>query len=272
MNMILEELRKKYQDKLNRFCLMDDVFMNKVFEDKSCAKILIQTIIEKVVDIIEEKTQYAVNNLQGRSARLDIWAIDDNGKIYNIEVQNDNEDASPKRARYNSSLIDANVLHKGENWNILPETFVVFITRNDIFNLGRPIYHINRCIEEDSYNLFNDDSHIIYVNSSIQDDTNLGRLMHDFYCSKPDDMFNKVLANRSRHFKESEEGVSNMCSILREVEQETNIRAVKNIMAKSKYSLDEALELMGVPENERESIRLVIDKKGSNCLDSTTEF
>ena len=115
MHKKVENLAELYRDKIDRFCLMDDTFMSKVFEDKECAELLVKIILEKKVNITDVKTQYEVNNLQGRSARLDIWAVDDNGKLYNIEVQNDDEDATPKRARYNSSLIDANVLKKGTN-------------------------------------------------------------------------------------------------------------------------------------------------------------
>lgn len=173
----VENYAGKYKDKIDRFCLMDDTFMSKVFEDKECAELLIKIILDKKVYVTEIKTQYAVNNLQGRSARLDIWAVDDNGKLYNIEVQNDDENATPKRARYNSSLIDANVLNKNTDWDKLPETYVIFITRNDVIGNNKPIYHIERCIKESNYKSFKDDNYIVYVNSSIQDESNLGKLM-----------------------------------------------------------------------------------------------
>lgn len=40
-----------------------------------------------------------------------------------------------------------------------------------------PIYHIERVIMETG-ELFDDKSHIIYVNNEIKDDTPLGMLMH----------------------------------------------------------------------------------------------
>lgn len=49
---------------------------------------------------------------------------------------------------------------------------------------------------------FDDEAHIIYVNSQIKDDTELGRLMHDFSCIDADDMKYKILADRVRYFKE----------------------------------------------------------------------
>ena len=49
-----------------------------------------------------------------------------------------------------------------------------------------------------------DISHIIYVNSQIKDESALGKLMHDFYCTDPKDMNYKILAERVRYFKEDE--------------------------------------------------------------------
>ena len=63
---------------------------------------------------------------------------------------------------------------------------------------------------------FEDEAHIIYVNSKRQDDTELGRLMHDLHCKDASDMNSKVLAERVRELKETQKGVEFMC---REMEQ-----------------------------------------------------
>ncbi len=56
-----------------------------------------------------------------------------------------------------------------------------------------PIYHINRKIEEVGKK-FPDEAYIIYVNSGKQDDTELGKLMHDLHCKNADEMYSPVLA------------------------------------------------------------------------------
>ena len=71
------------------------------------------------------------------------------------------------------------------------------------------LYHIQRIILEADES-FGDDSHIIYVNNKIKDNTPLGRLMHDFSCSNPDDMYYPGLAEKARYFKETEKGLTNM--------------------------------------------------------------
>lgn len=56
-----------------------------------------------------------------------------------------------KRARFHSSMIDRTLLSKGEDFEDLVDTYVIFITENDKFGKGIPLYHIERRIEEMDY-------------------------------------------------------------------------------------------------------------------------
>lgn len=190
---------------------MDDDFMTKVFEDISCAELLLRIILnDEGIRVLEAHGQRGIKNLQGRSVKLDILAVDSHNRVFNVEVQRSDRGAGAKRARYNSALIDANVTEPGDQYEDLNETFVIFITENDVMKAGLPIYHIDRVVRETG-KLFEDEEHIIYVNSQIKDETKLGRLMHDFSCTDAKDMYNKVLADRVRYFKEDERGVEIMC-------------------------------------------------------------
>lgn len=208
------DFEKKHQEDLQRlrgFRLLDDDFMTKVFEDISCAELLLRIILnDEGIRVLEAHSQRGIKNLQGRSVKLDILAVDSHNRVFNVEVQRSDRGAGAKRARYNSALIDANVTEPGDQYEDLNETFVIFITENDIMKAGLPIYHIDRVVRETG-KLFEDEEHIIYVNSQIKDETKLGRLMHDFSCTDAKDMYNKVLADRVRYFKEDERGVEIMC-------------------------------------------------------------
>lgn len=72
---------------------------------------------------------------------------------------------------------------------------------------GLPIYHIDRMVKETG-DLFGDESHIIYVNSQIKDESALGKLMNDFACTNAKDMKYKILADRVRYFKEDEKVIA----------------------------------------------------------------
>lgn len=208
------DFEKKHQEDLQRlrgFRLLDDDFMTKVFEDISCAELLLRIILnDEGIRVLEAHSQRGIKNLQGRSVKLDILAVDSHNRVFNVEVQRSDRGAGAKRARYNSALIDSNVTEPGDQYEDLNETFVIFITENDVMKAGLPIYHIDRVVRETG-KLFEDEEHIIYVNSQIKDETKLGRLMHDFSCTDAKDMYNKVLADRVRYFKEDERGVEIMC-------------------------------------------------------------
>ena len=81
---------------------------------------------------------------------------------------------------------------------------------------GLPIYHIDRIIRETGSD-FGDESHIIYVNAQIRDETALGRLMHDFACTDPQDMYYDLLARRVHYFKADEKGVAAMCKVMEDM-------------------------------------------------------
>ena len=65
-----------------------------------------------------------------------------------IEFQRADRGAEPKRARYNSALMDANALKVGEDVDKLRDTYVIFITQDDVMGGGKEIYQIDRQIRE----------------------------------------------------------------------------------------------------------------------------
>lgn len=218
----LDPLQQRQQDyeRIQNLRLIDDEFMNVVFIDKACAELLLRVILEQD-DLMAQsvETQRWMQNLHGRSARLDVLAKDATGNSYDVEVQRADAGAGTRRARYYSGLIDANVTNPGIRFQNLHKNYVIFITENDFLGGGLPIYHIHRTIDETGER-FNDDSHIIYVNSQIQDATALGRLMHDFWCTSHEDMYYSVLAERVQYFKTNKEGQISMCNELERMRNE----------------------------------------------------
>lgn len=193
--------------------LIDDAFMRKVFEGHDeCVELVLQIVLEKPdLKVISSQVEYTITSLQGQEIRLDIRAVFD-GKIVNIEIQRADSGAGIRRARRNSSYMDANQEDIGVYGEELAETYVIFITENDRYKGALPLYHIERCIMETGEPV-NDGAHIIYVNGAYRGDDAVGRLMHDFFCTQADEMNYPVLAERVRQFKESDEGVSSMSNI-----------------------------------------------------------
>ena len=270
---IVEERRKLLLSKISRFRLFDDDFMSKVFEDDiEATEFLLRTILQRDdLEVTESKGQVSIKNLRGRSVRLDIKARDRSGKLYDIEVQRADEGANAKRARYYSSILDANTLLPGRrkkldgdamqekapkappkvDFDALPETYVIFITENDVLSGGKPLYHVERRIEELGL-AFGDESHIIYVNGQYRGDDAIGRLMHDFSCADPDDMNSSVLAGRARYLKKDEKGVRQMSTVMEELLEEerraNSEEIVLNLLNEGTLSIATIAQVSKLPE------------------------
>lgn len=253
---------------IRNFRLLDDDFAKKVLDDEKCTELVLQIIMEKPdLKVLRVQTEYEIHNIWGRSVRFDVDAVDSTGNEYNIEIQRADRGAEPKRARYNSSLIDANALSRGEKSECLPETYIIFITENDVLSKGLPIYHIERTIQETG-EIFDDKAHIIYVNSEITDNTPLGILMHDFRCTSAQEMQYSVLSERVRYFKENEKGVGSMCKAMEEMRDRAEargmakgieqgieqgiIKSIKALIDNAHYTAQQAMDILNIDADVRE--------------------
>ena len=186
-------------DKIQRLRLMDDELMTACFsDDLECTQLILQIILGKPdLTVKSSRTQVTLKNLQGRSLRLDVLAQDASGMYTNVEVQRASKGANPRRARYHGSLLDSNVVEPGENFEKIPETYIIFITEEDFFGEGLPVYRVKKTLEGTDLP-FEDGMHVIYVNGTYRGEDRLGELMHDFSCSNPDDMYFKALADQDK--------------------------------------------------------------------------
>ena len=208
--------------RLRKFRPIDDTFMRAMFRNNApLAQLVLRIILDKPDLMVTScETQADMKRVTGaRSACLDAYAADSTGKKYDIEVQRDDKKADPHRARYHSSVMDVENLDENEDFTALPDTYVVFITEDDYYEEGKPLYviqHMNITLNQP----FGDGTHILYVNGQYRGDSEMGKLMHDFCCADPDEMYYKLFADKTRYLKESTEGVSEMCRAMEELRNE----------------------------------------------------
>lgn len=266
--------QEEYLARIDKLRLIDDDFFSEALDGKlEAVEYILQTVLERNdIVVLETKAQVEYKSATKRSIRLDIKAVDRNQEHFDVEIQRAEEGAGARRARFHGSMIDRDLLGKGKDFDELPESFVIFITENDKYARGVPVYHIERRIEEHDNALFGDGLHILYVNGEYRDvETPVGRLMHDFYCTKSEDMYSKVLADEVKYLKETEGGRGRMCRILEEmceevaeevaketaerVEKETAERVAKEtaketariLLGLNKLSHEEISESTGIP-------------------------
>lgn len=183
-----EERKVRYIEKIKNLTMMSDILARNVLKDKECCEYILRIIMnDSMLTVLDNQVQVDYKNLHGRSAVLDCVAKSGDGRLFNVEIQQEDEGAIPKRARYHLGLMDMNVLNPGEFFDKLPETYIIFVTQDDTLGYRLPIAHVDRIIKENGAE-FGDEAHIIYVDSSKHEDTELGRLMHDFHCKAASDI------------------------------------------------------------------------------------
>ena len=214
-------MKPEYLAEIERMRLMDDDFMSKCLENApECIELMLQIILgKKDLKVVKSQTEYPIKSLQGRGVRFDVFARDSEGKEYDIEIQRADKGAEPKRARYNSALMDANALDSGEDFGKLRDTYVIFITENDVMGDGQEVYSYLR-IEEHSGKRLRDGTHIVYANGATRSKTEIGKLMHDLRCRHAAEMHFDILKKRVSQFKNSEEGRHYMCEAMERLRSE----------------------------------------------------
>ena len=218
---------------IKSFCLFDDLYMSAFFDGniegmEQVLRIIMDKPDIKVLSVI---SQAFAANLANHSIYFDVVAQDAQGKLMDIEVQRASAGASPKRARFHSSMLDAKSLAKAASFDDLPESWVIFITEKDVIGLGKPLYLYERKLQGTDISL-GDESFIVYVNGSLCDDSPLGHLMHDFACTNADQMYYNRLAERTRFFKKTSEGEVVMNEVLEKYKTQLETQLERKIMEK----------------------------------------
>ena len=244
-----EQIHQQDLERLKSLRYMDDDFMTVCLADNFEGVELILRIVigRENIKIKSVRTQEPMKNLQGRSAILDVHAIDSTDKEFDVEIQRKDTGAGAKRARHNSSLLDAHILKSGDDTEDIPDSYVIFITENDVMKGNQPIYPVERYVTiGGNKELFGDGLHIIYVNGEYRGNDEIGKLMHDFSCTNPDDMNYEALAKKARYFKQDEKGVATMCKIMEDMRNEAALNnareTAERLIKKGKMTLEEIAE------------------------------
>lgn len=257
-----EQKHQRALERLQQLRPIDDDFMRCLFKDNIPLVELVLRIITGKQDLVitQCQTQKDMKRLAGaRSLCLDAWGTDSEGKQYDLEVQRADKGASPYRARYHASVMDVENLDAGQAFEALPECYTIFIIEKDFYGKGKAVYPIER-MNLETGEPFGDGEHILYVNGEYRGDSDLGKLMHDFNCTKADDMNFPLLANRTRYLKEHSEGVSEMCKVIEDMvedrAEERSRESAKKMIADGLLSLEKIAEYVSLPLDEVKKLQM----------------
>ena len=120
-----------------------------------CKKLIEMILSDTIGKIAYISIQHNINTYeQAKSVRFDVLVQAENGKLYDVEMQVSNELNIPKRMRFYQAAIDISFLDKGNSYNSLNDSFIIFICTFDAIGKNRPVYTFeNLCIEDKNTSL-----------------------------------------------------------------------------------------------------------------------
>ena len=161
---------RKSLEELN---LSDNYLFANAMSNEGICKEFLEKLLHIEIDEIEiAKSEWTEDvYYDAKAVRFDIFVMDSAGQIYDIEMQNPNEEDLARRSRYYSSMLDTSELKKGQHYSDLPLSYVIFICTFDPFHDGRHIYSFeNYCTENRKIPLQDDSKKIILNTKGTMDD------------------------------------------------------------------------------------------------------
>lgn len=147
----MRNIMKKRIKASERSITKDIVFGHVMSKPRNCLRLL-QLILPElnIVAVHDIQKQHVIDEgSQEKSVRLDIYARDDQGRLFDIEMQVGRQQDIGKRLRYYQSECDKESIARGENYYELADSYIIFLCPYDPFYRGKTRYEFSR--REDHY-------------------------------------------------------------------------------------------------------------------------
>lgn len=249
--------------------ICNDFLFGKIMQDAELCKELLQRILPDLeIDHIEyPELQKAIKpDADAKSVRLDVYIRDDKNTVYDIEMQVSNTGELPKRTRFYQSMLDLQLLDKGQTYKQLKPSCIIFICPFDTFGAGRHIYTFQNLCREDHSIVLGDETTKIFLNadSSMEDVSRELRAFLDYVAGKkPEDDFVKRLEEAVKEAKKNREWRHEYMTLL--MRDQENIqkgieKGIEKGIQKGIVAMVSALKDFGV--NDADIIQTIQEKFG----------
>lgn len=216
---LLAEREHRLKD-LGQLTLLSDVFMSVALSHRNACQHVIRILMDDPgIELVSVRTQYVVSKVISHGARLDVLAEDKKGIICHLEIEGADVADHARRTRFYGSVTDGEFLRKGRDYSELPERYIFYISRKDIWKDGYTVYEEEKRFRQTGEK-HNDGSHLIYVNAEIDDGSRIAKLMKYFKKADPFDDSEGELSKRVRFLKTEEGGIEIMCEIMEKIREE----------------------------------------------------
>ena len=163
----MEQKQKTLKD-LN---LLDRFLFSQAADDPDTMRDMLEIILgrEVVLKLLPQTEKEQRTHPLNRYVRLDVWAMDEEERIYNAEVQREDTGNLPKRSRFYQALIDSNLLKPGEvGFQRLIPVYIILICPFDLFGYGLYRYTFQMQCKEVPELTLQDDAVRIFLNTRGQ--------------------------------------------------------------------------------------------------------
>ena len=152
------------------FDFTNDLIFRWVMErEENCLAILRAILPElKITAVKRRENEHPVNYLafdDERGVRFDAIIEDDRERFYDVEMQVANQPVLGKRVRYYQAQIDQETLKKGEDYDDLRESYVIFFCTFDPCGQDRRLYQFHYYEDDDRQLRLPTNSHVILINA-----------------------------------------------------------------------------------------------------------
>ena len=151
----------------DRLGITDDLMFGTVFQDPNLCQGLIELLLGIQVEKIEfvERQGLLDAGPLSRAGIVDLLVRDAAGNEYDVEMQNVATPGIARRARRYLTLVDANMLDRGQRFEDAGDAIVIFICANDPFGRGWKRYDFIRTCAQDGQPM-DDGTSIVFVNAA----------------------------------------------------------------------------------------------------------
>ena len=252
---------KRFED----LTLQDDFMFCKVMQNSDLCKRLIDMILsDKIGKIAYISVQHSINTYeQAKSVRFDVLVQTENGKFYDVEMQVSNEKNIPKRMRFYQAAIDISFLDKGNFYNDLNDSFIIFICTFDAIWKNKPIYTFeNICIEDENISL-QDGTKKVIINSEAfksTEDKDLKEFLEYLKTGKAKSEFTRRIEEMIQTVKQNEQARQEY-RLMSTFEMDARYKGIyetkretAKILKQLGDSIQKIMQVTGLPEAEIEKL------------------
>ena len=149
--------------------ITDDFIFGKIMRDPDlCMELLRRIFPQYDIERIEYiKVQEAIRpDKEAKGIQLDVFVKDNKNVAFCVEMQTRNVDNLPKRSRYYQSLVDLELLDRGQVYDELARSYVIFICPKDLFHRGYYLYEFRNYCTQDRQIDLGDEATKIFLNAN----------------------------------------------------------------------------------------------------------